>query len=288
MNIRTTKIVAPLVAMALCTPNIAIAQEESNLTTIIGSTAVDDNYTLTRTISAINRDNSGNTNNPRPQERNTIYVNPGDTIRVKLDLKEKGDKGNHGFTDFTEVVSPIQEFSASSGTLTVKKTSSSEPYVKALNNLGNKETFEKTSGSTIEFKSHQSPPFGDLGHQVTIEYSYKAGNQLGHFETEFRPHESFRQGSPIFDAEKLKLTIVVKEGNQPKPPEQDKKPTPPEQDKKPTPPEQGNQPKPPAQGEQPTPPESNGGGFGWLTGALGVLALLGGAVWFVIKHVFRL
>ncbi|MFA1424960.1 hypothetical protein [Corynebacterium diphtheriae] len=151
--------------------------------------------------------------------------------------------------------------------------------MKALNNLGNKETFEKTSGSTIEFKSHQSPPFGDLGHQVTIEYSYKAGNQLGHFETEFRPHESFRQGSPIFDAEKLKLTIVVKEGNQPKPPEQDKKPTPPEQ---------GNQPKPPAQGEQPTPPESNGGGFGWLTGALGVLALLGGAVWFVIKHVFRL
>lgn len=270
MNMRTTKIVAPLVAMALCTPHIAIAQEASNLTTISASTDVNGNYSLTRSISAINRDNSGNENNPRPQERDTIYVNPGDTIRVKLDLKEKEDKGNYGFTDFTEVVSPIQEFSASSGTLTVKKTSSSKPYVKALNDLPNSQTFEKTGKSTLAFKSHSNPPFGDLGHQVTIEYSYKAGNKLGHFETEFRPHESFPQGSPIFDAEKLKLTIVVKEGNQPKPPEQGEKPT------------------PPAQGEQPTPPESNGGGFGWLTGALGVLALLGGAVWFVIKHVLRL
>lgn len=55
MNIRTTKIVAPLVAMALCTPNIAFAQEESNQETIISrSTDVNEDFTLTRSISAIN------------------------------------------------------------------------------------------------------------------------------------------------------------------------------------------------------------------------------------------
>ncbi|OSQ22720.1 hypothetical protein B1A51_05725 [Corynebacterium diphtheriae] len=263
MNIRSTKIVAALVAMALCTPNVATAQEESNQTTISGSTDVDDNSTLTRSISAINRDNSKNKNNPRPQERNTIYVNPGDTIHVKLDLKEKEDKGNHGFTDFMEVVSPIQEFSPSSGTLTVKKRSSSKSYVTALNDLPNNQTFEKTSESTLEFKSHSNPPFGDLGNQVSIEYSYKAGNKPGYYETRFQPHESFSQGSRAFDAEKLKLTVVVKAKEE-------------------------NKPKPPEHGKKPAPSESNGGGFGWLTGALGVLAFLGGAVWFVIKHVLRL
>lgn len=40
MNIRTTKIVAPLVAMALCNPNIAFAQEELNQKTISGRTEV--------------------------------------------------------------------------------------------------------------------------------------------------------------------------------------------------------------------------------------------------------
>ncbi|MHC9675113.1 hypothetical protein ACQX0B_10210 [Corynebacterium diphtheriae] len=270
MNIRTTKIVAPLVAMALCTPNIAFAQEASNLTTISGSTDVDSNYSLTRSISAINRNNSGNENNPRPQEHNTIYVNPGDTIHVKLDLKEKENQGNHGFTDFKEVVSPIQEFSASSGTLTVKKSSSAKPTVTALNKLGNNETFEKIDESTIEFKSTSSTHFGALGNQVTIDYSYKAGNKPGHYVTQFIPHQNFILDSSVFDAEKLKLTIVVNDKKQSTPPEQGKKPKPPEQDKK------------------PTPPESNGGGFGWLTGALGVLALLGGAVWFVIKHFLRL
>ncbi|CAB0615158.1 membrane protein [Corynebacterium diphtheriae] len=265
---RTTKIVAPLVAMALCTPNIAFAQE--NQTTISGSTDIDGNYSLTRSISAINRDNSGNKNNPKPQERNTIYVNPGDTIHVKLDLKEKEDKGNHGFTDFTEVVSPIQEFTASSGTLTVKRNRSSEPHMDALNNLPSNQTFMKTSESTLKFDSHSPTHYGDLGHQVTIEYSYKAGNKPGYYVTEFQPHGDFSMGLSTFDAKKLKLTVVVNDKKQA------------------TPPEQGNQPKPPAQGEQPTPPESNGGGFGWLTGALGVLALLGGAVWFVIKHVLRL
>ncbi|CAB0576560.1 membrane protein [Corynebacterium diphtheriae] len=279
MNIRTTKIVAPLVAMALCTPNIAFAQEESNPTTISGSTDIDGNYSLTRSISAINRNNSRNENNPRPKEHNTIYVNPGDTIRVKLDLKEKEDKGNHSFTDFTEVVSPIQEFSAISGTLTVKKSRSSKPYTNALNDLPSNQTFKKTGESTIKFDSHSSTHYGDLGHQVTIEYSYKAGNKPGYYVTEFQPHASFSKGLSIFDAEKLKLTVVVNDKKQA---------TPPEQGNQPKPPAQGNQPKPPAQGEQPTPPESNGGGFGWLTGALGVLALLGGAVWFVIKHVLRL
>lgn len=261
MNIRSTKIVAALVAMALCTPNVATAQE--NQTTISGSTAVDDNSTLTRSISAINRDNSGNKNNPKPQERSTIYVNPGDTIRVKLDLKEKEDKGTHGFTDFKEVVSPIQEFSASSGTLTFKKSRSSDSEVTTLDKLPNGDTFAKTGESTIEFKAGSKTHFGDLGNQVTIEYSYKAGNKPGYYETRFQPHESFSQGSPAFDAEKLKLTVVVKAKEE-------------------------NKPKPPEHGKKPTPPESNGGGFGWLTGALGVLAFLGGAVWFVIKHVLRL
>ncbi|CAB0737757.1 membrane protein [Corynebacterium diphtheriae] len=279
MNIRSTKIVAPLVAMALCTPNIAFAQE--NQTTISGSTAVDDNYTLTRSISAINRDNSGNKNNPKHQERNTIYVNPGDTIRVKLDLKEKGDKGNHGFTDFTEVVSPIQEFSASSGKLTVKKTSSSSSYTHALNELPSNQTFEKTGESTLKFDSHSSTHYGDLGNQVTIEYSYKAGNKPGYYVTEFQPHESFSKGLSVFDADKLKLTVVVKAKEESRPPaEEDKRPTPPDQDEQDTPPDQD---------EQVIPPKSNRStGFSLLTKALGVLAFLGGAVWFVIKHVLRL
>ncbi|CAB1045783.1 hypothetical protein FRC0546_01909 [Corynebacterium diphtheriae] len=76
MNMRTTKIVAPLVAMALCTPNIAIAQENSNLTTISGSTDVNGDFSLTRSISAINRNDS------KPQDSKTIYVNPG--LRVKM------------------------------------------------------------------------------------------------------------------------------------------------------------------------------------------------------------
>lgn len=83
MNIRTTKIVAPLVAMALCIPNIAIAQEESTKKTISGTTDINDSVSLTRSISAKNRNNS------TPQDSKTIYVNPGDTIHVELDLKGK-------------------------------------------------------------------------------------------------------------------------------------------------------------------------------------------------------
>lgn len=83
MNIRSTKIVAALVAMALCTPNIAFAQETSNLTTISGSTDVNGDFSLTRSISAINRNDS------TPPDSKTIYVNPGDTIHVQLDLKGK-------------------------------------------------------------------------------------------------------------------------------------------------------------------------------------------------------
>lgn len=115
MNIRRTKIVAPLVAMALCTPNIAFAQEGSNQKPIIRSTDVNEDFSLTRSISAINRNNS------TYQDPYTIYVNPGDTINVKLDLKGKTATANHGFTSFKEEVSPIQKFSASSGSRVVKK-----------------------------------------------------------------------------------------------------------------------------------------------------------------------
>lgn len=254
---RTTKIVAPLVAMALCTPNIVIAQEEPKLTTISGSTAVNNDFSLTRTISATNRNNS------RPQDPKTIYVNPGDTINVKLDLQGKPDKANHGFTSFTEKVSPIEEFSANTGSLTVKKTHSSDPQVRTLDNLLHG-TFDKTGKQTIEFKANSVSNFGELGNQVTINYSYKAGNEPGRYKTQFIPHENFAKNSSVFDAKKLDLTIVVNG-------------------------EEENRPAPPDQGEQPAPPNSKSGtGFSWLTKALGVLAFLGGTVWFIIKHIFRL
>ncbi|MBG9358860.1 hypothetical protein NY035_07460 [Corynebacterium diphtheriae bv. mitis] len=276
MNIRTTKIVAPLVAMALCTPNIAIAQEESNQkTTISSSTDIDGDYSITRSISAINR-NASTSRDPK-----TIYVNPGDTIHVRLDLKGKPNKTNHGFTSFKEVVSPIQDFSASLGSLTVKRTDSSEPRMTPLDKLSNNDAFMKTGDSTIEFKSGSSTDFGDLGNRVTIDYSYTAGSGLGKYTTQFQPHPKFARGSNTFDATKLNLTIVVESKEESKPPA--------EEDKRPTPPGQGYQPAPPDQGDQATPPESNRStGFSWLTKALGVLAFLGGTVWFIIKHIFRL
>ncbi|MHC9574085.1 hypothetical protein ACQQ6Y_10895 [Corynebacterium diphtheriae] len=284
MNIRTTKIVAPLVAMALCTPNIAFAQEEPKLTTISRKTDVHDNVSLTRSISAINRNN-----NSTPQDPNTIYVNPGDKINVQLDLKGKTDKGFHGFTSFEELVSPIQEFSASSGSLTVKKLPSSEPQKTTLDNLRDG-TFKKTGESRIEFKVTSGSAFGEIGNQVTIDYSYTADNKPGTYQTKFLPDPKFAEGSKTFNANELDLTIVVKGKEENKPPRgEDDQPAPPEQDGRPTPPEQGGQATPPDQGDQPTPPESNRStGFSWLTKALGVLAFLGGTVWFIIKHIFRL
>ncbi|AEX47167.1 proline-rich domain-containing protein [Corynebacterium diphtheriae] len=292
MNIRTTKIVAPLVAMALCTPNIAIAQENSNEKTISSSIDVRDDFLLTRSISAINRNN-----NSKPQDPNTIYVNPGDTIHVQLDLKGKTDRANHGFTGFKEKVSPIQEFSAKSGSLTVKKTGSPKPQVRTLDNL-HYGTFDKTGDQTIEFTPNKGSLFGDIGNHVTIDYSYTAGNQLGKYQTEFQPDPEFARGSSTFDATKLNLTIVVEskeqptppgQGEQPAPPEQGDEPTPPEQGDEPTPPEQGGQDTPPDQNEQVIPPKSNRSTvFSWLTKTLGVLAFLGGTVWFIIKHIFRL
>lgn len=266
---RTTKIVAPLVAMALCTPNVAFAQEESKTTTINGSTAVNNDFSLTRSISVTNGNNSIS------QDRKTIYVNPGDTINVRLDLKGKTDRANHGFTSFTEEVSPIQEFSASLGSLTVKKTGSPEPYMKRLDNLGN-DIFRKTGERTIEFKvdSEKSRSgFGDIGNQVTIDYSYTAGNIPGKYTTQFKPDDPrFTAGSSDFDANELNLTIVVNGEEENRPPRGgDERPAPPDQD------------------DQATPPNSkNGTVFSWLTKALGVLAFLGGTVWFIIKHIFRL
>lgn len=261
---RTTKIVAPLVAMALCTPNIAIAQEKSNPKTISSSTDVNGNFTLTRSISVTNGNNS------IPQDSKTIYVNPGDTINVKLDLKGKTATANHGFTSFTEEVSPIQASSAISGSLTVKKNHSTESQSIPLDKL-NYGTFGKTGEKTIQFKATSPSGFGEVGNQVTIAYSYTAGDKLGEYRTQFKPDDQ-KFGLKTSDAEKLNLTIVVKDKEENRPPRGE-----------------GEQPAPPDQGEQPTPPESNRStGFSLLTKALGVLAFLGGTVWFIIKHIFRL
>ncbi|MFA1432302.1 hypothetical protein ACDL36_03660 [Corynebacterium diphtheriae] len=264
MNMRTTKIVAPLVAMALCTPTVAFAQENSNLTTISGSTDVNGNFSLTRSISAINRNNSTS------KDRKTIYVNPGDTINVTLDLKGKTATANHGFTSFTEVVSPIQKFSASRGSRVVKGSPSSVPEKSTLDNLGDG-TFDQIGESTFEFKATSRSNFGVLANQVTIDYSYTAANKPGKYETKFVPHPMF--GSNTFNANELDLTIVVKS----------------KEEDRPAPPDQGEQPAPPEQDEQAIPPKSNRSTvFSWLTKALGVLAFLGGTVWFIIKHIFRL
>ncbi|CAB0664525.1 hypothetical protein B1A65_08280 [Corynebacterium diphtheriae] len=245
MNIRSTKIVAALVAMALCTPNVATAQEESKLTTISGSTDVNGDFSLTRSISAVNRNDS------ESRDSKTIYVNPGDTIHVKLELQGNKATKTHGFVKFKEEVSPIQEFSASSGSLTYKKITSTGPEVtkESLDKLTDG-TFERNGEQTIEFTPNQGTRFGTLGNPVTIDYSYTAGNALGTYITHFQADKNF--DSNTFDAQKLDLTVVVKAK------------------------------------EENTPPESNGGGFGWFGKALGVLAFLGGAVWFVIKHVLRL
>ncbi|CAB0914712.1 membrane protein [Corynebacterium diphtheriae] len=283
MNIRTTKIVAPLVAMALCTPNISFAQEESKPTTISGSADVNDNFLLTRSISVRNGNNSIS------QDPKTIYVNPGDTINVKLDLKGKTASANHGFTSFKEVVSPIQASSPILGSRTAIKTGSPKPLVTTLDKL-NYGTFEQTNEQTIEFKVNSqksSSGFGEIGNQVTIDYSYTAGSKLGTYHTQFLPDPNF--GLKTSDAEKLNLTIVVKNKERPAPPEQDEQDTPPGQGYQPAPPDQDEQDTPPDQDEQVIPPKSNKStGFSWLTKALGVLAFLGGTVWFIIKHIFRL
>ncbi|CAB0711189.1 membrane protein [Corynebacterium diphtheriae] len=290
MNMRTTKIVAPLVAMALCTPTVAFAQENSNLTTISGSTDVNGNFSLTRSISVINGNNSIS------KDRKTIYVNPGDTIDVKLDLKRKTGKSVHGFTSFKEKVSPIQESSTISGTRVVKRDYSATPQTTTLDKLGDG-TFEKTDKKTIEFKVTSKAGFGVVAQQVTINYSYTAANEPGTYQTHFQPDQKF--GSSTFNANELDLTIVVKgedekrppheEGERPAPPEQGERPAPPEQGERPAPPEQDERPAPPEQDEQAIPPKSNRSTvFSWLTKALGVLAFLGGTVWFIIKHIFRL
>lgn len=144
--------------------------------------------------------------------------------------------------------------------------------MKALDELPNNDTFQKTSKQTIEFKANSPSHFGQLGNQLTIDYSYIAGNELGRYKTQFIPHKNFAGDSSVFDKEKLNLTIVVESKEESRPPaEEDKRPTPPDQD------------------EQVIPPKSNRStGFSLLTKALGVLAFLGGTVWFIIKHIFRL
>ncbi|CAB0523353.1 membrane protein [Corynebacterium diphtheriae] len=246
MNIRSTKIVAALVAMALCTPNIAIARENSNLTTISSSTDIDDDFSITRSISAINRNDS------TPPDSKKIYVNPGDTIHVKLEVQRKKSKTHHGFTSFKEEVSPIQSFSASSGSLTAIKDGKDGPDVTklALDNL-NFGTFEKTGERTIELKVNpkkSSTLFEEIGKQVTIDYSYTAGNTLGEYETQFQPHQNFARGSSTFDAKKLNLKVVVEE------------------------------PKGPSLGKI----------LGWLGGVLGILAVVGGGLWHLLRNLIRI
>lgn len=279
---RTTKIVAPLVAMALCTSNIAIAQDKSNQETIISrSTDVIDGTSLTRSISAINRNNS------TYQDPYTIYVNPGDTINVKLDLEGKTAKNNHGFTSFKEEVSPIQESSTISGTRVVKYGYSTTPQTTTLDKLGDG-TFEKTDKKTIEFKVKSKTGFGVVAQRVTINYSYTAANEPGTYQTHFQPDQKF--GSSTFNANELDLTIVVKGEDEKRPPhEEGDQPAPPDQGDQPAPPDQNERPTPPDQDDQATPPKSKSGTvFSLLTKALGVLAFLGGTVWFIIKHIFRL
>ncbi|CAB0612240.1 membrane protein [Corynebacterium diphtheriae] len=95
---------------------------------------------------------------------------------------------------------------------------------------------------------------------------------------------------PFFDKEKLNLTIVVKGEEENRPPhEEGGQDTPPDQGDQPAPPDQNERPTPPDQDDQATPPKSKSGTvFSWLSKALGVLAFLGGTVWFIIKHIFRL
>ncbi|CAB0871927.1 membrane protein [Corynebacterium diphtheriae] len=235
---RTTKIVAPLVAMALCTPNIAFAQEEPNRKTISSSTDVNGNFLLTRSVSVTNGNNSIS------QDRKTIYVNPSDTINVRLDLKGKTDKANHGFTSFTEEVSPIQKFSASSGSRVVKKPHF-ELQKTTLDKLPDG-TFTQTNDSTIEFKVKPGSAFGEIGNQVTIDYSYTAADTPGKYQTRFLPHPMF--GSSTFDANDLNLTIVVKGPKEP----------------------------------------SLGKILGWLGGVLGILAVVGGGLWHLLRNLIRI
>ncbi|MBG9290178.1 hypothetical protein [Corynebacterium diphtheriae] len=242
MNIRSTKIVAPLVAIALCTPNIAIARENSNLTTISGSTDVNGDFSLTRSISAINRNDS------ESRESNTLYVNPGDTIRVRLDLKGKKTNVTHGFTSFKEEVSPIQAFSASTGSLKFKKTSDPTQYAKQLDDIA-PDTFKQTGDQTIEFKGNSRFEFGEVGNHLTIDYSYTAGNGLGEYTTQFLPaSESAKKTFNADDLSALKLKVVVEEAKGP----------------------------------------SVGKVLGWLGGVLGILAVVGGGLWHLLRNLIRI
>ncbi|CAB0614311.1 hypothetical protein ACDL62_04320 [Corynebacterium diphtheriae] len=242
MNIRSTKIVAPLVAIALCTPNIAIARENSNLTTISGSTDVNGDFSLTRSISAINRNDS------ESRDPKTIYVNPGDTIHVQLDLKGKKPKRSHGFTSFKEEVSPIQEFSASSGSLKYKKTDDSQQYVKQLDNIV-PDTFTQTGKQTIEFKGNSRLGFGEIGNHLTIDYSYTAGHETGEYTTHFLPaSESAKDRFNANDLSALDLKVVVEEAKEP----------------------------------------SLGKILGWLGGVLGILAVVGGGLWHLLRNLIRI
>ncbi|CAB0759840.1 membrane protein [Corynebacterium diphtheriae] len=242
MNIRSTKIVAALVAMALCTPNIAFAQETSNLTTISGSTDVNGDFSLTRSISAINRNDS------TPPDSKTIYVNPGDTIHVQLDLKGKKANRTHGFTSFKEVVSPIQAFSASSGSLKYKKTSDPTLFAKQLDDIA-PDTFKQTGDQTIEFKGNSPLGFGVTGNHVTIDYSYTAGNELGEYTTQFLPaSEIDKERFNANDLSPLDLKVVIEEPKEP----------------------------------------SLGKILGWLGGVLGILAVVGGGLWHLLRNLIRI
>lgn len=183
-----------------------------------------------------------------PPDSKTIYVNPGDTIHVQLDLKGKKANRTHGFTSFKEVVSPIQAFSASSGSLKYKKTSDPTLFAKQLDDIA-PDTFKQTGDQTIEFKGNSPLGFGVTGNHVTIDYSYTAGNELGEYTTQFLPaSEIDKERFNANDLSTLDLKVVIEEPKEP----------------------------------------SLGKILGWLGGVLGILAVVGGGLWHLLRNLIRI
>ncbi|WCV10783.1 hypothetical protein [Corynebacterium silvaticum] len=80
----------------------------------------------------------------------------------------------------------IDSFNPSTGKKTVvtKDTGATEPSVTALDQLPNR-TFNKKDSRTIESIVNKGG-FGELGSQITYEYSYTAANTPGTFVTSFQ------------------------------------------------------------------------------------------------------
>lgn len=241
--LRIKRFLTPILAVALFTTASPVAQaqqQESAATTISTSTQRNGDVTLTRSITVATPQDGTQTGDGK-----TVTVNPGDTINVKLELKVAG-RGNNGFTDFMEHLSPIGSFDPSTGKKTVvtKDTGATEPSVTPLDKLLNR-TFNKKDSRTIESIVNQGG-FGELGAQITYEYSYTAANQPGTFVTSFQMKDP---STKEYTEKELPLTVVVK--------------------------------------------DTDGGSilskvFAWIGGIAGILTLIGGGVWHLVKNVLRL